>query len=233
MIGSSGAAPAELLERRGFDALGFSEFRHWPIHRIGEIDHEEYGHGDGGHLENLAIMPLLAREVKNIIVFINTKTKFRPRAQRDPYAGSLEPLFRAVTDKHDGRAKFMTNKVFGDDGKFDALIAGLKAKQLAKQTLIHCDTYSVHPNPNYGIQGGNKVNVCWIYNEDVPKWSCALSSKLQDLVGGLRRFPHYRTFFQNRPMVIDLSIEEVNALAHLSCWNVTANESTIRRHFGL
>ena len=97
VIGSSGAAPAELLESKGFHDLGFPEFRHWPIHRVGEIDDEEYGHGDGGHLENLGIMPLLARRVKNIIAFVNTKTKFRPKARENPFAGSLEPLFRPVT----------------------------------------------------------------------------------------------------------------------------------------
>ena len=235
VIGSSGAAPAELLERKGFGSLGFPEFRHWPIHRIGEIDDEEYGHGDGGHLENLGVMPLLARGVKNLIVFVNTRAKFRPGDGKDPFASSLEPLFRPVKDRDDtdGSASFTSNEVFVDDGAFDRLIGGLRKKKAAGQTLIHCDTYTVRPNPHYLIDGGGKVKVCWIYNESVPAWSGALQPDVRALVAGLTRFPHYRTFFQNPPNVIDLRVEEVNALAHLSCWNVTANDGAIRNHFDL
>ena len=195
--------------------------------------HEEYGHGDGGHLENLGVMPLLARDVKNMIIFVNTKTKFRPRAEQDPYAGSLEPLFRPVTNKDEGDANFVTNMVFKDDGKFDALIAGLEVRKMAGETLIHCDTYTVLQNSHYRIEGGYDANVCWLYDEAVESWSDALNAEMQSLVAGLVRFPHYRTFFQNELGVIDLSIEEVNALAHLSCWNVTANAGIIWDHVGL
>ena len=234
VIGSSGAAPAEALDRARLSNLGFPEFRHWPIHRMGEIREEEYGHGDGGHLENLGIMPLLAREVRNIIVFVNTKTKFKPDAKKkEPYAASLEPLFRRVRDRDDHDAEFMSNTVFEDEGKFGALIKELKKKKAKDQTLIHCDTYNVRPNSHYRITGGYEVRVCWIYNEAVPEWSDALSEGPKGVVAGLRHFPHYRTFFQNKPRIIDLTVEEVNALAHLSCWNVTRNEGMIRKHFGL
>ena len=230
VIGSSGAAPAEWLERKGLDDLGFPEFRHWPIHRVGEIDDEEYGHGDGGHLENLGVMPLLARGVTNMIVFVNTKTAFEPDAERDPYAASLEPLFRPVVDKDAGDAEFTTNVVFKDDGSFEALIEGLKARKAAGETLIHCDTYTVQRNSHYRIQGQYDVKVCWIYNQAVRVWSDALSADQRNLVGSLDRFPHYKTFFQNPPKIIDLSVEQVNALAHLSCWNVTANAGLIQQH---
>ena len=234
VIGSSGAAPAELLERRGFNFLGFPEFRHWPIHRVGDIADEEYGHGDGGHLENLGVMPLLARGVTNIMVFVNCKTRFRPEvAEGDRFAGSLEPLFRAVADNDYGGDPFTTNVVFEDNGKFQALIDGLAARKDKGETLMHCDTYRVCPNDHYRIVGGYHANVCWVYNEAVERWRSALRDEVQKLVDALRRFPHYRTFFQNAPKVIDLTVQEVNALAHLSCWNVTANEVTIRDHFQL
>ena len=235
VIGSSGAAPAELLESRNLNNLGFPEFRHWPIHEIGDIHDEEYGHGDGGHLENLGVMPLLARGVERMIVFVNTKTKFEPEAARDPYASSLEPLFRPVKDKdnRDGNAEFTSNKVFEDDHKFDALIEGLAARKANGQTLIHCDTYTVLPNSHYQIKGGHEVKVCWIYNDAVRNWSDSLNASLRDLVARLDRFPHYKTFFQNPPKIIDLSVNEVNALAHLSCWNVMSSETTIRMHLGL
>lgn len=234
VIGSSGAAPAEWLENKRFNHLGFPEFRHWPIHQVGEIDEEEYGHGDGGHLENLGVMPLLARGVKNMLVFVNTKTKFQPEDEKGPYAESLEPLFRPVADRDaiGGNAKFRTNVVFKEDDKFDALITGLQKRKAQEQTLIHCDTYTVCQNSHYQIKGNYKVNVCWVYNEAVKTWSNALSTEVRRLVADLPRFPHYCTFFQNPPKVIDLSVKEVNALAHLSCWNVTTHAQTIRNHFG-
>lgn len=213
--------------------LGFPEFRHWPIHQVGKISDEEYGHGDGGHLENLGIMPLLARQVKNIIVFVNSKTKFCPEAQQNPYSESLEPLFRAVVDKESKDSKFDTNVVFQDDGKFDALISGLNQQKDEGKTLIHCDTYTVKNNSHYQIAEPYEVNVCWIYNEAVSAWNEALNAETKNIVSRLSRFPHYRTFFQNRPKIIDLNIKEVNALAHLSCWNVTSNETAIRSHFKL
>jgi hypothetical protein len=41
--------------------------------------------------------------------------------------------------------------------------------------------------------------------------------------GSLANFPHYATFFQNPPAVIDLSAKQTQLLAHLSCWNIITN----------
>lgn len=235
VIGSSGAAPQEVAEKFKLNFIGFPEFRHWPIHMIGEIDEEEYGHGDGGILENLGIMPLLARKVKNIILFVNSNHPF-DLDNEDPgerYANSIEPLFRPVVDR-DGEAEpFSINMVFEEPG-FDRLIAALREKKNAGETLIHCDTYQVVSNPQYKIEP-YKAKICWIYNNVVPAWSNLLSAEVQDFLKGsnFERFPHYRTFLENPPALIDLTPGQVNALAHLSCWNVTENKDLISSHFGL
>ena len=46
-------------------------------------------HGDGGNIDNIGLMPLLARKVDNIIVFINTQEDFDtgyPNGNIPPYA---------------------------------------------------------------------------------------------------------------------------------------------------
>ncbi len=46
--------------------------------------------------------------------------------------------------------------------------------------------------------------------------------------GSLGNFPHYKTFFQNPPALIDLSAKQASLLAHLSCWNVLENADEFR-----
>ena len=55
-------------------------------------------------------------------------------------------------------------------------------------------------------------------------------ANLQDVLGhgGLSNFPHYKTFFQNPPKVIDLGPRQVGLLANLSCWVVQTSESLFR-----
>lgn len=231
MIGSSGAAPQELLEELSLHHLGFPEFRHWPVHRIGALREEEYAHGDGGHLENLGIMPLLARGVRHIVVFSNTKVPFDRSTGR--MSSSFAPLFRSVQSKKESDAQFVANVVLEDSGKFDALVTGLAQRKDAGRPLIHCDTYDVRANPHYKIAGGYKVKICWVHNDAVAGWFGGLDDEARGIVDGLERFPHYKTFFQSPPKIIDLSVEEVNALAHLSSWVVEESANEIRTHFGL
>ncbi|MFQ5534487.1 MAG: hypothetical protein ACE5EM_06665 [Sphingomonadales bacterium] len=239
IIGSSGAAPEGKLARIGLNFIGFPEFEHWPIHDISGIDEEEYGHGDGGLLENLGLMPLLARKVENIILFVNTLAPFDP-GNPDPkkhFADSIAPLFNPVPDHDDPSSgnDFAVNVVFenGTDRLHD-LIEGLRQRQAAGQALIHCDTYDVKDNDHYKI-ANYQARICWIYNENADQWRSALNPQVRSLLeeAEFARFPHYRTFFENPPSVIDLSRRQVNALAHLSCWGVVTSGDEIRSHFGL
>ena len=56
VMGTTGAAPAEILNRLGFDWLGFPEFKYWPVAKAQgrRFVAREYEFGDGGLLENLA-----------------------------------------------------------------------------------------------------------------------------------------------------------------------------------
>ena len=89
VIASSGAAPQLTLmlgdkvpERfRPALATGVAGVSgvHQPVRAGGHAEpaSAELAHGDGGFTDNLGIMPLLARQVRNIIVFVNSSSEYR------------------------------------------------------------------------------------------------------------------------------------------------------------
>jgi len=246
MIGSSGAAPEEQVHKHNFTFLGFPEFEHWSVHPIDQIDKNsaaEYPHGDGGSLENFGIMPLLARQVKKILVFINTSKPFTATAD---YTDDLAPLFgrRENVDEKDGEVQLRVNQVFAKE-KLDAMIQSFKNCLEKGDTLIHSDEYDVLENKHYGIRP-YRAKICWIYNAQVDRWRNAIGDEsLKAKIparsvkpdGEFTRFPHYRTFFENKTIkgagIIDLTARQVNLLAHLSCWNVLENRQRIAEFFQL
>ena len=100
-------------------------------------------------------------------------------------------------------------------------------EKAAGRPVMFKDRYRVISKPHYGIDGDWDVEVLWVYNERVRDWEYSLPVDIRRLIGlgSLGSFPHYRTFFQNLPAVIDLSSEQVSMLAHLSCWNIVSNEA--------
>ena len=218
VAGTSGAAPAEVLAKLGLDWLGFPEFRHWSVPDADQTRAKEYTFGDGGILENLGIMSLLMRKVERIVVFVNTKTPLRG-GDKDEINDSIRPLFGQTP-------KFDLNHVFPAD-RYQELIDNLLAQKEAEHTVMHKATYPVREAPHYGIEDGWEVDVLWVYNDRVKDWEKQLPATIRKKIatGSLGTFPHYRTFFQNPPKVIDLSATQVNLLAHLHCWNITAAEN--------
>lgn len=228
IIGTTGAAPQELLRKHRLGFVGLPEYRHWAFKQPrGFTDHDELSYGDGGHLENLGIMPLLARQVKHIIVFVNSKTKFvfDPDPEKCRIASSIPNLFRP--SPVDG---FRLNLVIKDDAantKYRELLAAFRDAD--GKTLIHSDTYDIMTNKHYSITAHSGSRICWVYNQNATQWFSKLPFQTRKMItdGEVKRFPHYKTFFQNPPKIIDLSRAEAGLLAHLSCWNVTKNKDVL------
>ncbi|MEM7244771.1 MAG: hypothetical protein AAF533_05475 [Acidobacteriota bacterium] len=83
VIGASSAAVQQSLQRVRLYNLGFPEFRVWPVTTDTEEARTEPVHpkrelafGDGGHVDNIGLLPLLARQVDDILVFVNTAQEF-------------------------------------------------------------------------------------------------------------------------------------------------------------
>ena len=97
VIASSGAAPELLADKIGITETSWPAYYTWPIctgdlHRAGQQQI-----GDGGLLENFGLLPLLARKVEKIAVFINTATPLAPTLQPtntwSGIDGYIPPLF--------------------------------------------------------------------------------------------------------------------------------------------
>lgn len=190
-------------------------------------------HGDGGFTDNLGLMPLLARQVKNVIVFVNSSSHFE---QND----DLRSYFSAVPTPGGSGDKSM-NVVFDPDryaklrDRYDQLVTDGKP-------LIYCaEGWSVGSNQTYNVRSYDGLNICWVYTFVVPHWEKDLSPRLQELLTGpdtknkknprnaaaknFENFPLFKTFEQNSPHLIQLTTPQVNMLAHLTSWTIADSES--------
>ncbi len=178
-------------------------------------------HGDGGFTDNFGLMPLLARGVKNIIVFANTPNEYDKN-------DDLASYFEAVSNPGPTGNKSL-NRVF-EPGGYDALKAQFRDDKLAGRPLVHCTTkdrpWKVLENAFYEIKPYDGLQICWVYNHAVDAWSRQISDAgVQKLLAGkdFQSFPWYDTFKQ-----LKLNIAHVNLLADLTGWVVTDAE-VIRR----
>lgn len=239
MLGASGALLREVVDFFRVNFIGLPEFRHWPIYRPGHLEHHEYGFGDGALLENLGLMPLLVRQVRNIVVFINSEHAFEVDAEsgRASLAASLEPLFRPTRNVdllgQDTDELFDMNVVFRAH-EFDELIESFRICRQAGQPLVHFGRYEVQENRHFRISPYN-ARVVFVYGSAVPAFDAALAPAVREVLQRpeLKRFPHFRTTFENFPQPIHLEKVQINALAHLSCFAVRSLASRIRRFFEL
>jgi hypothetical protein len=214
-IGTSGAAPAESLVESGWTFIGFPEFKYWSPTNPGE-GAIEYEFGDGGNLENLSIMPLLARWVERIIVFVNTRHPLSG-AKPGQINSAIPPVF-GLDDEYPNNAVFPAEQ-------YEPLVEGLLAAKRAGNAVIYKDRYPVLENPFFGIPGGWEVEVLWVYSERVPAFERELPLETGRLIGQdlFKNFPHFKTYGENPPAIIGLEPEQVNMLAHLSSWNILNN----------
>lgn len=213
VLGTTGAAPSEVLNNVGLNFIGFPEFKHWPAKNAGDIKAKEYEIGDGGNIENLGILPLLKRGVKRIIIFANTK-KALSLKNPNQINGAIKALFKQGNVNH----------VFVAD-KLSDLQSGLLDKLSEGKATIYTDTYTVLANEHHGVVGGHEVKILWVYNHHYLNWEEKLPEEVSKRIGigKLSNFPHFATFGENIPKLIDLHVVQANLLSHMSCAVVRDN----------
>ena len=180
-------------------------------------------HGDGGFTDNLGLMPLLARQVRNIIVFVNADSPFDSTVQ-------LESLFFSI-EKRESAGDRSMNVVFAP-ARWDELRQGLRADVADGAAAVYCGRgWEVKPNETYNVQGYSGLNICFVYNHASKDWEESLTDpKLSHEVKNsrrLRRFPWFRTFEENLPNVIRLNEVQTNLLANLAEWSVVSSAAEI------
>jgi hypothetical protein len=189
----------------------------------------ELGHGDGGFTDNLGVMPLLARQVRNIIVFVNSSSEYRENDQLQSYFMPLEI--------RDGNGDKTMNPVFDRD-KYLQVISGFDASTRARGGAVFCaKNWTVKSNELYNIRAYGGLNICWVYNYLGESWRDALPTEIKQWLRppdpenlsqqakDLAHFPYYKTFGENRTRVIQLKPLQVNLLADLAAWSITNKQA--------
>ena len=170
VIGMSSAAPHVRLADKGVKNIVFPEFRHWAIdrERVARDDTlpvraKELKHGDGGDIDNLALLPLLARKVQNILVFINTRAPFSKDANcdqitTDTLVDDLVSLFRPTS-------KLPDNVVFANaEAQLARVCEVFLARKNAGSPLVYCQRYEIQANRRQAVRAdGYEPSICWVY----------------------------------------------------------------------
>ena len=240
LIGSSGAAPGIILGE--FDKPEwFSTFSHWPSLNIGQQPATTYSFVDGGSLENLGIVPLLRRQYPIILLFVNTPCPIGTENEFtvDGISGDISRLFGFNPQNTLSNNE---NTQFFPTSQFKALADGLKAAKANGQATYFIDSYPIiQPNffdiPSY--PDNRDVTIVWFYNDINQEWQSKLSPSVQELLRSeeptnyLANFPHYKTVGQNNnlsgvPQLMQLTAEQINLLAHMSCYTVMSVADELR-----
>ena len=223
VVGTSGAAPSEVLNNLGLDFVGLPEFKHWPLSGNKKTKAKEYEIGDGGNLENLGIFPLLKRGVKRLVVFVNTK---KPMSTNKP--SQINAAVKALFEPG-------YNQVF-PESDLQVLRNALLSKVASGNAVLTLQEHTTLENAHFGIPAGETVKVLWVYNNLYGSWKEKLPTEVSArlMKGILANFPHYETFGENAFRVIDLHPLQANLLSHMSCSVVRDNADVFKapRHRG-
>ncbi len=246
VIGVSSAAPLATFSRNSVPNFLFPEFRHWPVNRdvINQSDKsvrraaDEFQHGDGADMDNLALTPLLVRKTENIIAFINTADAFHK-----PPSGcesiSEEHITDDVVSFFRASGVLQHNIVFADgDAGLVKMCEEFAVRQAAGEPLVYCQSYDVIENSRHRIDP-YRTSICWVYLDRTNNWIEQVDQTAGDLVrqlsnneGSFDSFPHYSTFAEQGISLIDLNRERVIALSNLAAWVVKEQAEYISNSLG-
>ncbi len=238
MLGSSGAAPADFFRRALVLPQIFPNYSYWsPLAQGAKLRGKTYDFGDGGLLENLGVMPLLRRKVEKIIVFINGKTPIEKTGPNEyKLSESIPALFKAIPNQY-GDHDFDKNIVFDNSSnQYLELAESLFRKQQVGKPTVHTGTYTVVDNDHHDIHGGWTVDVCWVYNSLPEDWRKTLPYEIKVRLENKdfgKDFPHFNTFVENFPYLIDLSIEQAQLASNLSAWMLVSSRDQITQFLNI
>jgi hypothetical protein len=245
LVNGGGSSLPEALKRiqpqLTFGASLFPAFRHISLLDAQPFLSSELPHADGGAGDNLGVMPLLARHVDKVLVFINTSTEFVENNT------DLRSLFARGGQSASGDKGH--NVVFGESRYEEVRLALVRARE-QQRPQVYCDSgWEVLPNDTFHVQPYSGLAICFFYNARGPQWEAALDdeplrwlktthgrwhrltrlfvrerpmTRAELLAKDLNRdhFPWFATFFQNKPHFIKLTTAQVNLLSNLTAWTV-------------
>lgn len=219
--------------------------RYWPVPALdGAAPADDvYAFGDGGSLDNLGVISLLLRGVENLVVFVNTERRLD--VEYDPsnpdenppsihsLDGGIAPYF-GVLPADRSQPPTPNNQVFRKQDLATVVRALQRAKGSgAPQEAIAVTDLEVQDNDWWGVEGGWKAKVCWVYLDRAARWESELDGEMRGLVEAANLagpkekapfwgFPNYKTMFQGGKLqIIAMSVPEANLLADYTAWTAT------------
>ncbi|HAP62951.1 MAG TPA: hypothetical protein DCR93_26800 [Cytophagales bacterium] len=247
-LGTSGAVVAKLLvEYKSGLKLLFPQYR-YANPAYPDKGTQTYEFGDAGLLENLGVIPLLVRQVRNIVVFSSQpfdihhptpKVDISERAERLFGFNQIAALFGAPIYDLDPRSNTYlqrikdprSRQVFAEKD-FERVEKGLQDSKEEGGPVSYHGTFEVVDNELLGIKGGWKCQVLWLCVDKSTIWENQLPRAVRRRIGQLgstlRTFPIIRVFVQNPPYVIQLTRKQANLLGNLGYWMVKQKADVLR-----
>lgn len=233
IAGCSSAAFAQIFEEKHTEFKGMvPKYKYFPIKNRESVSAKTYRFADGGSLDNLGINAMLARGLDRLLVGVNTESGVENKNFGVKLAYDIPPLFGLQPYKEGvgyvpykdnpttgAYSLFKHNQVFPTE-EFKPLADALWRKKDNGDPLVVKMTHKVLPNSWFGVSGNTTVDILWMYNDITEAWWKRLSEevRLEIDVASLNSFPHYNTITQ-----LKLGPVEVNALAHMWCWNLASD----------
>ena len=213
---------------------------------------------DIGWREYLGLMPLLVRQQRKIIAFVNTDAPLvrNTLAQGGQVVGLEEVIssyFGMIPDEPAMKASYQTyrdatsdcrpycskNWVFPHD-RFAELAEGLwRAKEAGEPLVFLQKDLPVSYNPLYGVPGGWSVDVLWVYNDFSRNWYSHLKDELKDMLNndsdfharGAKRDGSITTRFPhfNATSELYLNPRQVNMLFHYASWTLLNSKEKVEQ----
>lgn len=196
------------------------------------LENTLFNFGDAGLSDNFGLMALLRRQVKKIVVFVNTETQFEYK-QNDSVIDETVKAFFGIAPKDDTITGIhLENMQVFEKKLFNELINDFKRCQEKGETLVSKSTYRVSKNAHWDIINEYDVEILWHYNCRPANWENEINNNALEILDtkGIQeikplknpgKFPHYGTFAAT---ILGLNSFEINMLANIAEWNLAQTD---------
>ena len=209
---------------------------------------------DGGDVENYALIPMLRRGAKRIVLFANVITPLNvtwDANQRPPLGPSRAGILGGGGDMDDALAAFFgvfmdplnergwnyrMNQIFHADD-LTPLVQQLQAGARAGTGAVARMNLTTISNEHWGVAGGLEVDITWVYLSRCLEWERELSPEIREKVvpkNGVNdtmklvRGGPFDSFPHYPTGRLHYTPEQANLLAALGEWTVLANAPLFR-----
>lgn len=204
-----------------------------------------YQLGDGGNIEDTGVLAALQRGATKIAALINSDVGLKTRVNYCAAGPAYEPKGEITNQlaqlfgflKSSTAYEYLTNNQVFASSEFYPLLCQLAGLKNTGKPLVARRNLIVQANPWWGLRGGYTVDVVFYVLETSYDFVDALPRDTRDAlssgpIGGLERFPLYKTVFQNFPDLTSYTARQINLLSALTEWSIMQNANVFKDLFG-